>query len=328
MAELKQGVLTVSLDFELYWGVRDLCEINGYQENLLGVHQAVPSMLEAFSRAGIHATWATVGLLFCRNQEDALRQAPVLQPDYARVELSPYRYLTTQEALDPVYHFAPDLVNAIARTAGQELASHTFSHYYCLEAGQTAEDFGADLRAAQQVAARAGHPLRSLVFPRNQWNAQYLSVLAEQGFRCFRGNESAWMYQAGETETAQHNWVRRGLRLMDSYLNLSGHHTYALADCVYGSVFNFPASRFLRPYSPRLAALDGLRLRRITRAMEDAAKHKRIFHLWWHPHNFGCNLAENMGFLARIADYFQQLKQQYGMQSLNMGELTALAEAA
>jgi peptidoglycan/xylan/chitin deacetylase (PgdA/CDA1 family) len=323
VAQLDYGVFTISLDFELYWGVRDLCQIADYQQNLLGVRQAAPAMLKAFSSAGVHATWATVGLLFCQDRVDALNQAPDLKPAYRRTELSPYHYLSEHALLDPIYHFAPDLVAAIADTAGQELASHTFSHYYCLEAGQTAEAFRADLQAAQAVASRMGHHLRSLVFPRNQWNAQYLSVLAEQGFRCFRGNESAWMYQAGATETAQHHPLRRALRLLDSYLNLSGHHTYALTDCQDGAVCNFPASRFLRPYSPRLAALDGLRLQRITRAMTYAARHQQIFHLWWHPHNFGRYLTENMAMLEKIISHFHVLEQQYGMRSLNMGELAA-----
>lgn len=326
MPKLDHGVLVISLDFELYWGVRDCCLITDYQANLLGVHQAIPGMLEVFSRAGIHATWATVGLLFCQDRDGALSASPARQPNYALPNLSPYRYMDSQQDLAPAYHFAPELVAAIAQTPGQELASHTFSHYYCLEAGQSAEDFRADLRAAQQVAARAGHVLRSLVFPRNQWNAAYLSVLAELGFRCYRGNESSWIYQA--TDSGQQNRLRRALRLLDSYVNLTGHHTHALAACVQDPVFNFPASRFLRPYSPRLAALDGLRLRRITRAMDDAARHQRIFHLWWHPHNFGCNLPENLAFLEKIVRHFHLLNQQYGMRSLSMAELAALGESA
>lgn len=31
--ETKRGILVVSLDFELYWGVRDLCSIDEYAEN-------------------------------------------------------------------------------------------------------------------------------------------------------------------------------------------------------------------------------------------------------------------------------------------------------
>lgn len=45
----------------------------------------------------------------------------------------------------------------------------------------------------------------------------------------------------------------------------------------------------LRPYSPRLSFLEGLRLRRIRHEMVHAAKKGELYHLWWHPYNFGAN---------------------------------------
>ena len=51
-------------------------------------------------------------------------------------------------------HLAGSLVELIARSAGQEVGSHTFSHYYCLEAGQNGETFRSDLAAAQAIANR------------------------------------------------------------------------------------------------------------------------------------------------------------------------------
>ncbi len=47
---------------------------------------------------------------------------------------------------------------------GQEIASRTFAHYYCLEPGQDA----ADLEAARAIAAAQGLATRTLVLPRNQ----------------------------------------------------------------------------------------------------------------------------------------------------------------
>ena|ERR1700730_5820125 len=71
------GVFVVSLDFELRWevlyrrgGVAD------YDANVLGVRQAIPAMLDLFHDYEIHATWATVGLLFFSNKEDLLLSCP------------------------------------------------------------------------------------------------------------------------------------------------------------------------------------------------------------------------------------------------------------
>jgi hypothetical protein len=62
--------------------------------------------------------------------------------------------------------------------------------------------------------------------------------------------------------------------------------------------------------------------------MEDAAVNRKIFHLWWHPHNFGVNTAQNIAFLKNILDHFHKLREDYGMASLNMGEISDLLEAS
>ncbi|MEW9570451.1 polysaccharide deacetylase family protein [Rhodanobacter sp. Si-c] len=316
---MNTGTFTISIDFELYWGVRDTRSLDAFRDHLDGVGQAIPRMLNLFEQHRIHATWATVGLIFCRDREAALSAAPSKRPGYKNSALCPYRYLEQSADLDERYHFAPELVELIAATPGQEVASHTFSHYYCREAGQTAAAFRADLAAAVRIAATQGITLRSLVFPRNQWNPDYLEVLVEHGITAYRGNERGWLYAA--TDHDGQNAVRRIGRLLDSYVDLSGHHTYTLESCVGRLPLNFPASRFLRPYNPRLAWLEGLRLRRITRAMRHASRNHEVFHLWWHPHNFGVDTDQNIDFLERVIEEFESLRRQDGMRSLGMAEL-------
>ncbi|QJD31134.1 polysaccharide deacetylase family protein [Methylococcus geothermalis] len=323
---LDHGVFTVSLDFELYWGVRDKHGIDQYRDNLAGVGTAIREMLKVFETHGIHATWATVGFLFFESLGRLKQNLPASLPRYSRNQLCPYRYIERADTLDPLYHFAPELIGHIAAHRGQEIATHTFSHYYCLEDGQSASDFKADITSAMAAAQSRGMSIESLVFPRNQWNPDYLSILNEMGIRCYRGNASGWIHRA--TDDSGQNRLRRAIRLLDAYFNISGHHTYTLAPSASARPHNFPASRFLRPYSRNLSFLDGLRLNRITKAMDDAAIRHRIFHLWWHPHNFGKNTAQNTAFLERIAAHYCRLRENHGMRSLNMGELCTLAESA
>ena len=65
--ESKYGIFTVSLDFELYWGVRDKRTIEDYEKNLEGAKKAIEVILEVFEEYEVHATWATVGFLFAKN---------------------------------------------------------------------------------------------------------------------------------------------------------------------------------------------------------------------------------------------------------------------
>ena len=80
----------ISLDFELYWGVRHLPSVNRYTRNLVGARIAVPAILNLFSEYGIHATWAVVGFLFFDHTRALIEHAPALRPGYYDTKLSPY----------------------------------------------------------------------------------------------------------------------------------------------------------------------------------------------------------------------------------------------
>lgn len=320
------GIFVVSLDFELMWGAVNQHRTSRYQANILGVRQAIPAMLELFREYEIHVTWATVGLLFFSNKDDMVRGCPQVKPAYKNGSLSPYSNMEAvgaDESQDP-YHFGRSLIQMVQNCSGQEIGSHTFSHYYCLEPGQTAADFRADLEAASRAAQALGLQIKSLVFPRNQINSAYLQICAELGIKCYRGTEKAWFYSGGGLQ--DESLVTRAHRLFDSYANISGHNTYTLER--NGDIVNVPASRFLRPYSRELAALDGLKFHRIASGIRDAAQKAKIYHLWWHPHNFGIHLNENITFLRRILDFVSEMRNKHGMQSLNMGETSQLLSHA
>jgi hypothetical protein len=75
-------------------------------------------------------------------------------------------------------------------------------------------------------------------------------------------------------------------------------------------------------------SLEGLRIRRITTEMREAARRGRTFHLWWHPHDFGVHLAENLHVLRRVLSCFAALRDRYGMESLTMAGVAGRALAA
>ena len=156
-----------------------------------------------------------------------------------------------------------------------------------------------------------GVELESLVFPRNQFSAGYVQVCSKHGIKAYRGNEESWIY-APVNEGTRQSTIRRGLRLADAYVNISGHNCCSLERARRSFPFDMPSSRFLRPYSKRLRLLDPLRLRRITSGLTHAAQHNLIYHLWWHPHNFGVSLEENLAFLKSVLEHFAGSRRKYG----------------
>jgi hypothetical protein len=312
------GNFVISLDFELLWGTRDVATRASYGANVLGARQAIPTMLDLFHRRSIRATWAVVGLLLCECKDELLARLPAMRPTYANPARSTYAYLDevgADERSDP-YYFGASLAKLIAACPGQEIATHTFSHYYCLEEGQTVDQFKADLGCAIDQLSRWGVSCRSIVFPRNQYAEPYLLACREAGLTHFRGKERIFFYGENARDTA----ILRLCRLADAYVNLSGANAPPPSRAC-GSLVNVASSRFLRPYSRPVSGLDGLRLRRIERAMHSAAESGGTFHLWWHPHNFGRDLQANMAFLDRILDCHQRLADAFGMQSKTMCEL-------
>jgi hypothetical protein len=69
--------------------------------------------------------------------------------------------------------------------------------------------------------------------------------------------------------------------------------------------------------------LESARLSRIRRTLRFAALQGRIFHLWWHPHNFGLHPEENLRFLRGVLTEFAHCRQRYGMRSLSMADVDA-----
>jgi peptidoglycan/xylan/chitin deacetylase (PgdA/CDA1 family) len=321
------SLFVVSLDFELRWGVRDSKSMDTYGRRILGVRQAIPSILSLFERRGIHATWAAVGFVLCEGRDDLLAVAPKERPRYTRGALSPYTdipMLGADERSDP-FHFAPSLARAIANTPHQELATHTLSHYYCLEDGATVDAFRADLQSAAALVARYGTPVRSIVFPRNQYNDDHLHACRELGIIAYRGNPEFSFYEprSGERDSV----LRRAQRIADAYVPVVRHKSFVQRHADDQPV-DVPATRFFRPWIPKLRALEPLRVGRILREMTDAAVNNQLYHLWWHPHNFGIHLENNLRALDRILQYAGRLADSHGMRSMTMHEAATTFAAA
>lgn len=322
----QNGFLVISLDFELHWGARDKNTLTDdlYRERMLGVRAAIPAILKLFAEYNIHATWATVGFLFFQTRSQLIRGCPGKKPKYLCRALNPYPHIQSigENAKTDLFHFAPSLIKLILSYPNQEIGTHTFSHYYCMENGQDRRSFESDLAAAKRAAQDFGINLKSLVFPRNQFNREYLPACAGLGINVVRGNPFSWIYQAGKTD--DNLFFRRAAKLIDTYLNIDGYHCHSLDKIASSFPFNIPASRFLRSYSRSRRFFEFLRLRRILHEMTYAAQKKLVYHLWWHPESFGLNLQQNIIFLHNILRHYKYLHEKDGMTSLNMGEISDL----
>src|SRR6476646_977032 len=128
-----QARVVLSLDFELRWGVHDVCglDADADRENLEAEREVIPTLLRLFTGHRLRATWAAVGAIGCKSWDDYFSRAP-RAPKYAN---SAFAVKPQYADLDPqgLLHFAPDLMQAILDTPGQALGTHTFSHLFLRE---------------------------------------------------------------------------------------------------------------------------------------------------------------------------------------------------
>lgn len=314
----------ISLDFELHWGVRDSVALDREERaRLLAAREAIPRILALFDAFSVHATWATVGFLFAHSREEMESLSPAIRPRYMDPRLDPYREFVGRDEWQDPFHFAPALIAEIASHREQEIGTHSFSHFYCCEDGQSAAEFEADLHSAARIANHEGYRVESYVFPRNQVRADYLRILKRHGIGCYRGTQVSAVNSAASFRVQQRPH-RRFIRLCDNYVDLFGPQSVQYpSDPAPRSI---GASRYLRPYNHSLRRFEQARHRRIVNAMETAAARGELFHLWWHPEDFAHNCDRNLEFLRGVLMGFERCRGEFGMLSLSMSEAAAIED--
>lgn len=316
-----KGCLLISLDFELMWGMFDVVSKSEYgKSHVENVPLAIDRMIELFNKYNVHVTVATVGMIMYNNKSHLLSDVPSKKPSYDNPKCSAYNgIIESIKNNEEKQFFQPDVIEKLKNSAGVEIGTHTFCHYYCWEKGQTVEEFEADIKKACEVAKNKDIVVRSIVFPRNQVSEEHLKICAKYGISSYRGNATRYF---DEPKSKIEGYKNRLFRFIDSYINIGGMTDTLLDEInLNESPINLRASRFLKPYSPRLAFLDGFRIRRMKKEMLHAAQNGEMYHLWWHPHNFGAYMDENLLFLEELLKYYKQCNAKFGMNSFTMSEM-------
>ena len=321
MKDIKNVCIVISLDFDLLWGVFDQIKLEEKGDYFQNTRMVIPRILDVFKRNNIHATGATVGMLFNNNWEEWESNIPKDFPTYSNNDLSAYVFgKQIKKNNSEEFCFAPNLISLISNTEGQEVATHTYSHYYCQEPGQETFQFKEDLIKAIEIAGKMNISLKSLVFPRNQIKNEYLEICFELDILNVRSNPAAWYWK----DATSSNIITKLSRTGDAYFNL-GKKSYSWNQIEKkpGQPILQMASRFLRPVE-NSELLRKSKIARIFNEMELAARKKEIYHLWWHPHNFGDRPEESLVDLIKILEKYKSLHSKFGFQTFNIMEIGEL----
>jgi len=311
-----KGALCISLDFEKFWGIHDVANLKDYEQDLIKINKIVSRLLTLFTKHDIHCTWAVVGLLNFNNLKELEAYCKTITINYTHSAYSPFPLNSHNlKKVNQNSFLAKQEIEKIKNTSNQEIASHTFSHLYSLEKGLTKKDFQNDINNFQSVIGE----VNTIVFPRNQINQNYLNLLSKNKTISYRGNQENKFWKNSEFKTE--SVFKKIGRVVDAYIKISQDNLISWESLKQNNSINIPASRFLRPVQFN-NTIENIKIKRIKKQMMSAAKKNKIYHLWWHPHNFSKNTEENFIQLENLLNYYTKLKQEYQFQSLNMDEIS------
>ena len=301
---MKNGFFVISLDYELYWGVHDVFSVEKYGENIRRVKDIIPRLLELFNKYQIHATFAVVGAIYHNSTDEFYSNITDTSklPKYANELLSPYSGDGKYKVCKYPDLFFQNRIIELIRTQNHEICTHTYCHFYCDEIGASVESFEYDITKAVEIAEKYGDKISSIIFPRNQVNSlPFEKILLNKGITCYRCNP----YKSFSNNNI-HNKI---IRTLSAYLPIFSLSSQLPKD---EKIIRIKANHFLRPYT-KFAIINRLQIYKIKLSIKQAAKKKQLFHLWWHPHNFGSNTEKNFEILEEILYYYKQMNKKYGI---------------
>lgn len=326
---LERGAFVISIDTEMAWGEAHERPRPGSSDDGLaptggrtyeGERDAISSILDVFARYDIAATWAVVGHLFLDECHDngSGPHPEIVHPDYDWIEGDWFDIDPCTSIRDHPSWYGSDIVDTIlACPVAQEIGSHSFSHLIVDDPACTHEVFSSELAAATSVAADRGLELRSFVYPRNA--IAQVERLAENGFRSYRGTRPSPSF-AGRSA-----WQQRVLRSVDHVYPLGGSAAQPVRHA--SGVWNIPQSYYLFGPTPGRRLLPTFHRWRPIARLRQAARHRSLFHLWFHPHNV---IAERgaLDTLERICAAAARLRDAGRIDVVPMGALTAQLDAS
>jgi len=321
-ADLPRGAFTLSFDFELVWGSRDLVSDPAplVAEAHITRDQIFEPLLHALQRLGVCATWATVGQLFlggARAGPGGLHPG-VVPPQHAWRRAPWWQGVPEgTEAEHPAW-YGRSLVQRLAQ-AGQEVGSHSFSHPVFGDPGCPREAADTDLAAAVAAAAELGLRLRSFVFPRNV--VGHLDLLAKHGFTCWR---------SPEPDLAHHPRLPRPAQRLVHLAEVAAARTPPMVvprKDAHG-LWDIPGSAvFLPAHGVRRAIPISRRVRRSTRGIDRAIAERKLFHLYLHPINLASAPGPMLAGLIAVLEHAARARDAGRLDILAMGQLADRCEA-
>jgi peptidoglycan/xylan/chitin deacetylase (PgdA/CDA1 family) len=293
----------LSFDLELIWGTLDLFGPEGFDRQCrIEKDMVIGRLLELLDELEIPATWFVVGHLFLDecHTEDGRKHPEIVRPTHAWSRGDWFQHDPDGPEEEAPTFLGWSMVRRIVeRQVRHEIGAHSFSHVIFGDPGCSRDTAASEVAACVAVARARGLEVRSFAFPRNR--VGHLDVLAEQGFRCYRGPEPRW-YNSPRCPAL----LSRVAHIWD-FLRIAAPPV--VVPHRRGGLCSVPGSMILLPmHGLRRHIPASWRVARARKGLAAAVEQSRVFHLWMHPTNLVDSMEEMIGCLRSVLEEVVRLR--------------------
>lgn len=285
---LGKGVLVISHEIELAWGVHPIRAYNRLSKDGKREREALKRLLSIYRNYNMSVTWAIVGHLFldrCSGDHPISYTSNWFEDD-------PGTCLK-----DAPLWYGRDIVEEIlSDPQNHEIASHSFSHVPFNHCSREVAEF--EIGRCREIAKEFNIKLKSFIFPYNA--PGHLDLLPKYGFETFRAEQLLFESKSNnnliqmiykkivyDEKSPLHKYSNFLIHLA-KYINLI-LNLYPIPISqprkVLDDLHLIPMSRVL-PLSEGLAMWDRLKIRETKNAIDLAVVKPGVLHLWCHLHDY------------------------------------------
>lgn len=290
---LEQGTIVISLDAGLLWSHFDIYTEKRFCSRYPNAMAAYDHVLRSLCSAGLSATWLVVGGMALESSHGSGDPRLSALPDqWAR--LIP----RGNEMTAPLWYRRSFIRQLASASIRQDIGLHGgLTHMIWTDPHSTQSVLRAEMDAGLAALRELAIQPSAFSFPRDR--ERHHALLAEGGFRCYRGTAPVFSERIGSTLPGAM------LRLFDE-MGTSAPPLVWPRQKLPG-LWNIPASLFLYPIGDRRSRIVGheSRIARVQKGIDAAVRHRGVFHFCLHPVDLaessrGCRLFDSI--LERVVD--------------------------
>jgi peptidoglycan/xylan/chitin deacetylase (PgdA/CDA1 family) len=274
---LEKGAIVLSLDAELLWGHLDIYSEKRFSSRYPNAMASYDHVLRSLCQAGVSATWLVVGGMALEGSRGAV------DPRLSGLPEQWTRLIPRGNEMTAPLWYRRSFIRQLANAAvPQDIGLHGgLSHMIWTDPHSTQSAMRTEMQAGLAALRELGIQPAAFSFPRNL--ERYHSLVAEGGFRCYRGTAPVLSEKLGR------NLPGALVRLFNE-LGRSAPPLVFPRQKLPG-LWNIPASLFLYPIGDRRSRIVAheSRIARVQKGIDAAIRNRGIFHFCLHP----VNLAES-----------------------------------